>query len=176
MPRKKRIGSADQPVQNQLDALKSSRERILIRLVTAISRMCIVYATRSITHLGISTSQAIVLGEVFRHNGCRQEDLREHVALDKGNVTRALQRIEELGLVRRVHDPVDRRVVRVYCTNRALAIEREMYALAARWDDRLTHGFTHEERETLIDLLLRMEVNAKALKRTSEAPLDGTYL
>jgi len=50
-------------------------------------------------------------------------------------------------------------------TKRACAIEQAMFARAVVWDDRLTAGFTPKEHETLIDLLLRMEVNAKNLAR-----------
>lgn len=158
----------------ELDGLKENRERFLIRLVTAISRACTMYATRSTNHIGMSVSQAIVLGELFSNNGCRQEDLRALVALDKGNVTRAVQRLEESGLVQRKQDPVDRRAVRVYVTKKALSIEVEMYALATLWDEKLTVGFTHEERETLIDLLLQMEVNARGMARNDEVRADST--
>ena len=159
-------------MEERITALKENRERILIRLMTAISRHCIMYATRSTNHFGLSVSQVIVLGELFRHNGCRQEDLRVFVALDKGNVTRALQRLEEYGFVQRKQDPVDQRVLRVYVTKKALSIENEMFIVAALWDDRLTVGFTHEERETLISLLLRMEINAKAMIRNEDVLKD----
>lgn len=152
-------------MDDRINALKRNRERILIRLVTTIARACTMYATRSERPFGLSISQMIVLGELFSHNGCRQEDLRASVYLDKGNVTRALQWLEEQGLVKRVQDPVDRRVTRVYVTKRACAIEQAMFARAVVWDDRLTSGFTPQEHETLIDLLLRMEVNAKDLAR-----------
>lgn len=144
----------------RINAVRLNRERILIRLVTAISRTCLMHGTRSTRHFGLSMSQAMVLGEVFSHNGCRQEDLRTFVSLDKGNVTRAVQQLEEAGLVQRKQDPLDRRAVRVYVTRKALAIEDEMYALASLWNEQLMVGFTPQERETLVDLLLRMEVNA----------------
>jgi len=156
-----------------INRVKENRERILIRLVTTIARACIMYAKRSDRPFGLSISQTIVLGELFNHNGCRQEDLRAFVFLDKGNVTRALQQLEEYGLVQRVQDLVDRRVTRVYVTKKALSIDNEMFALAVLWDERLTMGFTPQERETLIDLLLRMEINAKAMVRIEEAPVDN---
>lgn len=139
------------------------RQRIVVRLVNAISRACVMHGSRSIRHLGLSMSQAGVLGELLRHNGCRQEDLRGFVSLDKGNVTRAVQHLERQGLVRRMQDAVDRRATRVYVTRKALAIESEIYALAAQWDKRLTVDFTVEERHTLVELLLRMEANARAM-------------
>jgi DNA-binding MarR family transcriptional regulator len=150
--------------------LKASRERILIRLVGAISRTCHIHAARSVRHFGLTVSHGIVLGELFSHNGCRQEDLRGIVALDKGNITRAVQQLEEDGLVQRKHDPDDRRAIRVFVTKKALALEDEMYAIASQWDDQLTAGFTREERKTLINLLLRMETNAREMVKSGEVP------
>ena len=170
MPRKKQLNSKNDQsgMEEHINIAKVNRERILIRVVTAISRACIMHANRSTRHFGLSISQAIVLSEMFRYNGCRQEDLRTFVSLDKGNVTRAVQQLEEFGLVQRKQDPVDRRAVRVYVTQKALALEKDMYAIACLWDERLTEGFTPEERAKLIDLLLRMEVNAKAMAAEKE--------
>ncbi len=169
MPRKTSVKDHTAPARARADVADDLRERILIRLLTAISRACRIFGTRSISHLGMSTSQAAVLGELFRHDGCRQEDLRLIVALDKGNVTRALQRLEGNGLVVRKQDPADRRAVRVYVTEKAVAIRTEMRALATHWDDGLTAGFSHEKREMLVDLLLSVEVNARAMARREEA-------
>ena len=117
----------------------------------------------------------IVLGEILNNNGCCQEDLRAMVSIDKGNITRALQRLEEQGLVERRPDPADRRMTRVYVTQKALALEEEMYNLATAWDAKLTEGFTPQERETLVNLLLRLEANAKAMAKEA-APEDPVGL
>lgn len=154
---------------DDLTVLRHKRERILVRLVTAISRACIAFGTRSSGDFGISLSQALVLGELFSQNGCCQEDLRAYIGLDKGNITRALQRLEELGMVQRLQDAEDRRQVRVYLARKALAIEKKMAALANIWDQRLTEGFTDEERETLVRLLMRMEANARVMAGNDEA-------
>ena len=170
MPRKKplKLKIEQSDMEERITALKGNPERVLVRLVTSISRVCIMYAGKSITRFGISVSQAIVLSELFSHNGCSQDDLRALVKLDKGNVTRALQRLEENGFVHRKQDIVDRRVIRVYASKKTLSIERELYAIAALWDDSLTTGFTHEERETMISLLLRMEANAEVMAREND--------
>lgn len=150
-------------LQERIRALQKNRERILIRLITSISRACITTGTRSAGKFNISMSQALVMVELFSHNGCCQEDLRMFVALDKGNVTRALQRLEALGLVERKQDPEDRRLVRVYVTRQALALESKMSSVAAGLDERLARGFTTSERDTLVDFLQRMEANARTM-------------
>lgn len=161
-------GDIPADLRDRIGALKENRERILIRLVTAIARACTMYASRSTSHFGLSVSQAVVLGELFGRDGCRQEDLRAFVSLDKGNVTRALQKLEEYGLVERKQDAADRRVVRVFVTPKASSMEDEMCAIAVFWDERLTVGFTQEEREKLVDLLLRMEANIRVMLKGEE--------
>jgi DNA-binding MarR family transcriptional regulator len=121
------------------------------------------HSSRSTSFFGMSMSQIIVIGELFNHNGCRQEELREYVFLDKASITRAVQQLQEYGLVQRQQDPVDRRAVRVYLTRKALAMESEMFVVASEWGHSLTAGFTQEERDIVINLLLRMEANAKAM-------------
>ena len=102
------------------------------------------------------------------------DGFRAGVAADHlPNVTRALQQLEGRGLVKRVQDPVDRRVIRVFTTRKAAGIEEEMVALGRLWDDKLTIGFTPEERQTLVDLLLRMEVNARAMVREGKSCNDS---
>lgn len=150
-------------LQDRIDTVQRNRERTLIRLMTSISRACITAGTRSAGKFNISMSQALVMVELFSHNGCCQEGLRMFVALDKGNVTRALQRLEALGLVERKQDSGDRRLVRVYVTRQALALESRMSAIAAGLDDRLVRGFTASERDKVVDFLQRMEANARAM-------------
>ncbi len=156
----------------EVDALKASRARILVRLVNAISRACVMNSARSTHFFGMSMNKIIVLGELFRHNGCRQDELCELVFIDKGSITRAVQQLQEYGLVERQQDPSDRRSVRVYLTRKALAMERKMFVIASEWGGSLTDGFTPEERETVIDLLLRMEANARAMVKNAPEQED----
>lgn len=173
MPRKNVSRSASpQDDLRLIERYDEARDRSLVRLVTAISRAVIMYGTRTISHLGLSMSQAMVFGHLFKYNGCRQEDLRHIVTLDKGNITRAVQRLEELGLVKRTQDPVDRRAIRVYLTKQALKLEDELFTLVSQWDDSLVTGFTHKERAALIDLLLKVEANVQAMLGKEEGEAD----
>lgn len=176
MPRKERIVLNIEPsdVDARITAIKENPERVLIRLISSISRGAIMYAGTSITRYNLSVSQAVILVELLQHDGCSQDDLRARVKLDKGNITRAVQRLEENGFVFRKQDTVDRRAMRVFVSKKACSIERELYTLALFWDNELTRGFTREEREKLISLLLRMEANAEALIKEEKAESENT--
>jgi len=165
MPRKEtsELKAQSAALDGRLALRRDYREPALIRLTGTISRSCRMYADRYVAEFGLSISQAIIVAELSRHGGCSQDELRARVKLDKGNVTRALQYLEENGFVLRKQDRADRRVIRVRATRKALATDRKLHALAIQWNDRLTRGYSRQERQVLVALLLRMEVNAQAM-------------
>lgn len=155
-------------LDGRLARRKNYREPTLIRLTGAISRSCRMYADRYIAEFGLSISQAIIIAELSRHGGCSQDELRARVKLDKGNVTRALQYLEENGFVRRKQDCVDRRIIRVHATQKARSTDRKLHALAIQWNEMFTRGFSQEERQALTTLLLRMEANVQTMLAEKE--------
>jgi DNA-binding MarR family transcriptional regulator len=109
----------------------------------------------------LGLSQTILLAELYSHDGCRQDDLRLAINLDKGTITRAIQGLEEQGFVTRTTDTADRRAVRVHITDKARNLEPKMVELALAWDNTLTGDLTQEERAMLAALLMRVETNLK---------------
>ena len=87
-------------------------------------------------------------------------DLARMGLYDKGTVTRAVQKLEELGYVRCEADEHDRRIRRLYATEKAEPVVQEGYAARIRWNEMLTQGMTPEEAETVKDLVSRVAENA----------------
>ena len=73
----------------------------------------------------LQPGQPKILDFLTDHQGCTQKEIGEGCVLDKSSVTGLLSRMEEAGLVRRESCPQDRRVVRIYLTERG--------AQEARW-------------------------------------------
>lgn len=147
----------------------------LIRLFTSISRTCLTHAGKSTAGFGLGLSQTILLAELYSHDGCRQDDLRLAMNLDKGTITRAIQGLEEQGFVSRTTDTTDRRAVRVHITDKAKKLEPKMIELALAWDNTLTEGLTENEQAMLTALLIRVEsrlrtVNSMTIPRVNLPP------
>ena len=66
----------------------------------------------------LQPGQPKILDFLADHQGCTQKEIGEGCVLDKSSVTGLLSRMEEAGLVRRENCPQDRRVVRIYLTDR----------------------------------------------------------
>ena len=83
---------------------------------------------------------------------CRNE-LRDRMLTRMPDVTRLLDRMEEAGLVERTRDTTDRRMVTSRITKKATALLATLDPLVAENEKHFFSGITHEQIQTLIDVL-----------------------
>jgi len=84
-------------------------------------------------------------------------------------MTRALDRLEAKGLVRRERSEQDRRVVNLELTDEGQRLAGVVPAVLAEVLNVHLAGFSHEEWQTLLKLLRKMIANGDALKDTEES-------
>ena len=89
-----------------------------------------------------------------------QHQLAMELALDEGTVARAVQRLTGAGWLRKERDGRDGRAFRVYLAQRAEEIMPRLLQELEAWNALLVEGFTAEEREIALRLLVRMAENA----------------
>lgn len=130
------------------------------RNISIAYRMANRFYDRALADWGIGCGQQFFLLRVYEHQGISMYDLARMGLYDKGTVTRAVQKLEELGYVRSEADEHDRRVRRLYTTERAEPVVRESYAARVRWNELLTQGMTPEEAEAAKGLIARVAHNA----------------
>ena len=130
------------------------------RNISIAYRMANRFYDRALADWGIGCGQQFFLLRVYEHQGISMYDLARMGLYDKGTVTRAVQKLEELGYVRSEADEHDRRVRRLYTTERAEPVVREGYAARLRWNELLTQGMTPEEVEASKGLIARIAENA----------------
>ena len=85
-------------------------------------------------------------------------------ALDPGAMTRALDRLEAKGLIRRERSSLDRRVVKLELTDTGRAVSLRVPAVLAEVMNAHLAGFTEPEWQVLVGLLQRMVANGDALR------------
>jgi DNA-binding MarR family transcriptional regulator len=108
------------------------------------------------------------MAELFVRDDVSQDEIRGIIKMDKGTVTRAMQRLEDLGFISRRQDEHDRRVVRVMITEKARAIEPELYAVLDEWNEGILKGISDEEQRAAVSVLQRMAANAESMARNFE--------
>ena len=125
-----------------------------------------------------STVECHILTELLRAEPCTQQELAARLMLDKGWISRGLDRLAEEGLVTRTPDPADRRRVQIRLTpagnGRALALDGrlDMHAKA------LLGGLTADEEDRLAPLLAKVLGSLRADRcagKCSVGARDATY-
>lgn len=88
------------------------------------------------------------------------KDVAERAAMDSVSVTRALNQLEELGLLIRRIDTGDRRRVTLRLSKKGTGVYEEIVPVAMQVERELLAGFSKEERAELASLSLRLWRNA----------------
>lgn len=90
--------------------------------------------------------------------GIRMSDLARKVVLTKAGLTSLVDRLERRGLVQRVPDPDDRRVVRITLTRPGEEVFREAAEVhVAGIDEHVATRLTDEEATVIADALERVQ-------------------
>lgn len=116
-------------------------------------------AVHDLTH-----AQWLPLYRISRGGCDTMAALARDQSLDPGAMTRALDRLEAKGLVRRERSQQDRRVIKLELTDSGRAVSQHVPAVLAEVLNAHLAGFAESEWLMLNDLLQRMLANGEALR------------
>jgi MarR family transcriptional regulator, organic hydroperoxide resistance regulator len=91
-------------------------------------------------------------------------NLARRLVLDASVVTGIVKRLEQHGLVERVHDRTDYRLVRLHLTGEGQELTHALASAATAFNQRLLQGFSQEERAMLHQLLAQIRANARSTR------------
>ena len=134
----------------------------IIRDVTEITRCGSQYRTDSFAPMGLKACHASYLMEICAEPGISQDRLAGRICINKSNVARQAAFLEDGGFITRVSCQNDKRVMRLYPTEKAVALLPEIEQIMNAWEELLTQGLTEDEKEILATLLARMKIRASA--------------
>jgi len=100
-----------------------------------------------------------LLYNVHRHPGCRQVELADWLEITPVTVGRMIDRLEQQGLVRRVDEPGDRRVLRVFIAPKAGPLLAQINAKAEQTRERAFRGMSAAQRAALLGALAQLRDN-----------------
>ncbi|RED45764.1 MarR family winged helix-turn-helix transcriptional regulator [Aestuariispira insulae] len=126
-----------------------------------------VYARRH----GLSVQEWRVMAVMGNDQPMAAGDLVEKSSMDKVQISRALKRLEETGLLHRREDPADRRRVILTLTDQGNAIFRELVPLVLKLEQDLLAGLDAKERASLLGLMEKVKANAeRAMSAEKQEP------
>jgi len=130
-------------------------------LIHDVSRLRRTAFDQRMKPLGITRSQWWVLSGVSRHGeqGIAQTELAKVLDLGKVSLGGLIDRLEERGFVERRPDPQDRRVNRVYPTQKGNAVLKKMEQVGNEMNARVMKGIPLAKQHQLAELLHIMKEN-----------------
>jgi MarR family transcriptional regulator for hemolysin len=115
-------------------------------------------------HLGLTRSQGQVLVQLANNEGIQQGTLAQKLDVEPITLTRILDRLEEAGLIERLHYRPDRRVRLLRLTPAAHPLIDDIVAIGALTRGEAMEGVSGEDRARLIDVLSRMKSNLVGIR------------
>ena len=90
------------------------------KYISLIHRQANVFFTKEFSKFGFGSGQYMFLIHLYKNDGISQEELSELVNIDKGTTAKAIRKLEELNLIKRLRDSTDKRINRIYLTTKAI--------------------------------------------------------
>ena len=134
----------------------------IIRDITEITRCSTQYRSQKLAPMGLKSCHASYLVEICAHPGISQDQLARRICINKSNVARQAAALEEDGFLSRVPCQDDKRVLRLYPTEKTEAILPRLLQIQCCWENCITKDLTEEEKTILETLLLRVKARASA--------------
>ena len=110
-------------------------------------------------NLPITPEQFSVLSHLWQKDGLQQTELALCTNRNRANVTRVLDILERENIVERRDDINDRRVFRIYLTDKGKSLKEATAKCAEQSINDSLKGLTEEEINTCIKVLLKIKSN-----------------
>ena len=139
--------------------------RELLHSLTRCFDACERHTTRGGEPLPSSYAQALIILLDFALRGATPtlSDLVELLDIDKSNVTRLCQRMQESGHVQITRDPKDRRAKRIELTEDGEDLSRFIQDASMDRYEEVLSFFKHSERAALLEQLMKLNASLTKL-------------
>ena len=131
-------------------------KRTIIMLVNNISK-CFRDKMRIKTdELGLADTYRPIFWVLKNYDGCTQLDICKLTQLKAPTVSLTLQKMEQIGFIRRASDEDDKRNIRIFITEKGTEVQKEIERLLKETEEEFLKDFDESEREVLKKLLIKM--------------------
>lgn len=121
-----------------------------VKMVNRISRLSALYREKEFKKLGLGEMHHAYILSVCAEPGISQEELACRIFINKSNVARQLAQLEQKGFIIRQNDQKDARRLRIFPTDKSLALETEIRSILANWNETLLAEIPAEQQEAVL--------------------------
>ena len=134
----------------------------IMKDITEITRVSVQYRTDSFAPMGLKACHGSYLQEICARPGISKEQLAASICINKSNVARQAAALEEAGFIERRPCGKDKRIMRLYPTEKTLALLPEIDRIMDSWQELLTRDLSEQEQALLEAMLEKMKQRAAA--------------
>jgi MarR family transcriptional regulator for hemolysin len=129
-----------------------------LTLFTRASKLMRGAADETMSRYGVRVGQNLVLEILWETDGLTPGELAERLHVSTPTVVKSATRMNATGLVTRQRDEADRRLVRLYLTEKGRSVQSDIEAARNQLERRATATLTNVERRHLISALRKIIV------------------
>ncbi len=133
----------------------------IMKKINTISRCAVLYRNDKLNDSSLTPLFHSYFLVISRRPGITQDELADELCINKSNVTRGINNLEDNGFVLRKNDENDKRILRVYPTEKMLNKLPEVKSVLRQWNSYLTGDIDEEELKIFQKILDRITDKAK---------------
>ena len=105
---------------------------------------------------GLTAAEQPFLTSLYHYNGMTQEQLSEHLNIDKAATARVVQSLEKKGFVVKKKAMDDKRFNRIFLTDKGKDSKQYVLPILSQWSDFLAADMDDKARDALYETLAKM--------------------
>jgi DNA-binding MarR family transcriptional regulator len=129
------------------------------KVIDQITRSNAYYIGKRLEKHNLNKSEYKYLIQIYNKEGICQEDLATILKCEKHEVAKGIKALVDKGYLYKEKDKDDKRRYKIYLEEKAKIARDSIVDVLEESSDIMTKGFTETEKDTLIELLLRMSEN-----------------
>lgn len=131
----------------------------VIMLSSAVSKMFGDNMRREMAKLGINASYRPILVHLAKNEGITQLDLVKLTHLTAPSISVTLRKMEADALIRKETDSKDMRQIRLYLTDKGIALDEKLHGIAQSFDNMCMDGVSEFEMNSAKECLEKIKKN-----------------
>ena len=128
--------------------------------ISALYRYTQKYFDRNMAAYNIGSGQLVFLLLIYEHEGITMQQIAAMADIDKGTTTKSIKKLVDEGLVEISIDESDKRIKRLYTTERTGNIINDLYQFRNDYVNQLTKNLSEGEIEQELKAIERLTRNA----------------
>lgn len=122
-------------------------------LINQLAHLMKVELDQRLAKYQVTTSQWAVLALLWKTEGLSQVEIQQAFHIEKATVAGLIQRMIRLGLLYKKIDAADKRVHRVYLTEKGKSLEQQLVVEAQAVNEQMLQGFSNVQREQFFEIM-----------------------